>query len=101
MTDKNNNREEMARWLAEEVLGWTNVDTLDIEGIAYRPDFFFTVWDKFHPMATKADSGITFQENEYGDMVCSFHVEKKFILEEGKDRYEAFYNAVKQAWEGK
>jgi len=107
-------REETAEWLAENVLGWNNDGTYphpcwyapknlmtseDVEGYLKTPDGFFAVWDavekRFKDIEVlRFDFGIYRGPNDctnpYTSLVGSIHGE-------GKDRYEAFYNAVYQA----
>ena len=100
---ENLHRETTAEWLAENVLGYTRNDEKQmwecdkamidnlvgiwytaIERLVYSPKGFFAVWDKLHPSYT-----IQF----IGDM-CVVDGHKGY----GKDRYEAFYNAVMEVY---
>ena len=103
------NKQEMAEWLAKNVLGfkvrefdlmWVNGEGnehLFIESYIYCPDGFFAVWDALH-------SEIQYIEfTEFQIETCCKLVKKGFsedvgtVRGYGKDRYEAFYNAVYEA----
>jgi len=121
------NKQQTADWLAENVLNYIRhdmgklIDTRDPDsGICrgpttllkfiYSPDGFFTVWDAVNkkfpyleitfstnannfPFKTANNSircGFTNHDYGYGDADWEFN-------QFGKDRYEAFYNAVCEA----
>lgn len=114
------NKQEMAEWLAENVLGWKRLDSVSdcqiwrvaershvhcdrISEEIYTPDGFFAVWDAVEKLDRYSDVG--FWECQDGYVCHLFFISparkgKTKIYHEklGKDRYEAFYNAVKQAW---
>ena len=99
-------KQEMAEWLAEKVLGWVLVDYCYrdkhsnqamrlVDGLVefiYSPDGFFAVWDAVE----KADRRIGFMPStdKRGRYCCNI----QFLHCFGKDRYEAFYNAVYEAF---
>ncbi len=98
-------KQEMAEWLAEHVLGWERLQadypkwrtprTNVIDGLQsmidfiYSPDGFFAVWDRV------INEEIKFEPREEGGFTCIVGGVAAF----GKDRYEAFYNALYDAWQ--
>lgn len=115
MTDEE--KQEMAEWIAEEVLGLEmrmisrfGINSrncvlhkrfwISVVDFIFSPDGFFAVWDA---VEVKYGYGLRLEFNRVADgryscYVCK-HTEHKEYAGGGKDRYEAFYNAVKQAWE--
>ncbi len=119
------NKQEMAEWLAENVLGWRlqptdlgdiigTVSTYqnqegvsittpsNLQGHIYSPDGFFAVWD-----AVEKESWSVFhlwecwEQNDGDAMKCTLEEDgpdaedpRRNVVAIGKDRYEAFYNAV-------
>ena len=88
------NKQEMAEWLAENVLNLPKVEgnyfvplqfskrTDYLTAFIYSPDGFFAVWDA---VEKKGNLGLDFWE------------EFNLKVGGGKDRFEAFYNAVYEA----
>jgi len=107
------NKQEMAEWLAKEVLGWNryenehgawwtnsvnnNILPREVESFIYSPDGFFAVWDALEKR--NADLEINFILTAHKTPCCEIgYYEEIKWSGHGKDRYEAFYNAVKKAW---
>ena len=111
------NKQEMAEWLAEKVLdmqkhsAWEKQIWLtsglgkqgqSLENFIFSPAGFFAVWDKVEEK--RLDILFDCHNNAKGRQT---HVEITSCMERGKhvgvktetDRFEAFYNAVKQALE--
>ncbi len=117
-------KQEMAEWLAENVLKWTRNDEKQMwtcpenrigdagneltavwysafERIIYSPDGFFAVWD-----AVEGDKCVGMemyippdQELRWGAYSCTIrNLDQSAIIKCGEDRYEAFYTAVYQAF---
>ncbi len=108
-------KQEMAEWLAEKVLGWVLVDYCYrdkhsnqamrlVDGLVefiYSPDGFFAVWDAVEKKAI--DTEHNFFMNYQCDLSPDYS--KRYLIgmigqddSFGKDRYEAFYNAVYEAF---
>lgn len=118
-------KQEMAEWLAEDVLNyiwypaiqvnsnWTQpywegpVDKAtiwletgrELEEFIYSPDGFFAVWDKLEERLM--GTNLTFNHiPENGNVYCT--IIKQYPHAEWssktKDRYESFYNAVYEIW---
>ena len=108
-------KQELAEWLAENVLGWEFIKgaaMLDywtvpnvggilspdkLEEFIYSPEGFFEVWD-----AVENSRGpgwvIIFKVCEDGKFICTSELwGEPFCMGKGDDRYEAFYNAVHEA----
>jgi len=105
------NKTEMAEWLAGNVLHWEMPEKTfsrlrrttwqsqfcsdrttfgwlaDLQGVIYSPDGFFAVWDKV------INEDLRFEPGKYGAFGCFLGSKDAY----GKDRYEAFYNAVYEA----
>lgn len=115
-------KKEMAVWLAENVLGYKHYPSIQLndkwceshweakdlnaptiycdpdnnkklEEFLYSPDGFFAVWDALDFVSVNFFSAL-----KSGDVQCDIDTYKKgHIVKDGKDRYEAFYNAVFEA----
>lgn len=116
-------KQEMAEWIAENVLGWEfcgecNLwvrediphDTDDppiLIDFIYSPDGFFAVWDaveeKFKggqdDYGNFSDSlqSMSFSPKEDGHYCFCVVINYENHYGTGKDRYKAFYNAVYEA----
>jgi len=100
------NKKQMAEWLAENVLGWTYCKkcktwvspdvTGDIVKFINSPDGFFAVWDKCVSEDLESLLLEVLDVDKEGNETwkCELFDHK----ETGRDRYEAFYNAVYEAW---
>lgn len=104
------NKQEMAEWLAENVLRWTYCSDCEtwvadlgehwrrepsIVDIIYSPDGFFAVWDA---VIKAGNNDVTIgQEFVGGESEQPLRCLIDDGVGEGKDRYEAFYNAVYEA----
>jgi len=110
------NKQEMAEWLAKEVLGWNryenehgawwvnsvnnNILPREVESFIYSPDGFFAVWD-----AVEGDKCVGMEmyippdEDLRGEAYsCTIrNLDQGATIKCGKDRYEAFYEAVFEA----
>lgn len=107
---KEMNKQEMAEWLAENVLRWqycsdceTWVSDLgehwrrepSVSELIYSPDGFFAVWDKcleegFQSLEIEV---LNVEPDGQETWECRLYDHQA----KGKDRYEAFYNAVYEA----
>ena len=108
-------KEEMGEWLADKVLkvkkstvdnvywfeienGWTDKTPMTIEDFIYSPHGFFAVWDAVEKRRGGAGWSTIFKVYEDGRFICTFEFRMNpFCMGKGKDRYEAFYNAVYKA----
>jgi hypothetical protein len=129
MTTKPETKQEMAEWLAVEVLIgrkltkencepycipkvidagicwytstpqslWT---TYNLEQFIYSPDGFSTVWDALDTKFERVDISFCYPDPN-NPTVCELNIYNPDYFPRkmgtGKDRYEAFYNAVYQA----
>jgi len=96
--DKPKSKQEIAEFMAEKVLGMFECDeqwyhkhqtipyTSDVERFIYSPEGFFAVWDVVEKKLAK-NLGMY-------DLINRFAF--ALYYQDGKDRYEAFYNAI---WE--
>lgn len=97
-------KQEKAEFIAKKVLGMSECDeqwyykgqtipyTSDIESFIYSPEGFFAVWDalcKDNQEELDVQFGQMFTKPF--DIYCRI-MGSKYVR--GKDRYEAFYNAV-------
>ncbi len=113
-------RQEMAEWIAEEVLDYKYCGECDVVvrpnipnepeppptliDFIYSPDGFFAVWDSFRIKYPHAPISFCINHDDgsddYGKDWCDLWVEETHILRcsaHGKDRYDAFYSAVYDA----
>lgn len=107
-------KQERAAWLAEKVLGWVKpfekeldnihkpFDVAGLDKFIYSPDGFFAVWDAVEKIEyfVGMEMYIPPDEELQGEAYsCTIRfVTEKTIIKCGKDRYEAFYNAVYEAF---
>ena len=115
-------KQELAEWLAVEVLGikfrpkaetfgvrknedFSGYTVQSTESYLRSPDGFFAVWDVAEKRLFWQISFCDSSTDKVSLVTCwiyhrpSCNEIRTFYV--GKDRYEAFYKAVKQAWEGK
>jgi len=116
MIEQEMSKQQMAEWLAEKVLGWERksmrakcwvgkgfglVCDYEIVEKIYSPDGFFAVWDAVE----KADLEISINWFRHGELGDIYGNTVRIMIDSNtpfavkhKDRYEAFYNAVFEAF---
>jgi hypothetical protein len=107
------NKQETAEFIAEKVLGWEwckdcelwvadsakhwNTEPL-VADFIYSPEGFFAVWDAMMDKGLLALDFYT-PRKDNKPVACELDTDIKQGIGKGKDRYEAFYNAVMEVWE--
>ena len=94
------NRDEMAEWLAENVLNIQIYGLKELVSYVYSPEGFFAVWDAIDTFGVSEHVSVQIEKYKKDEgysrcvLVRNFEVKSKLM---GKGRYEAFYNAIFEA----